>query len=102
MRHRRKLKTIESRKRTNTKPTRRRYALCYHGAGILGSLTDLMCQQSSGNKKAEQDADKDTEAKLEEIKKIGGETGPKVVDDLIRAVFDVQLHVPDRVEQSVA
>lgn len=35
-------------------------------------------QHTSGNKKAEEDAEKATEKQLEEIKQIGEKTGPKV------------------------
>jgi V-type H+-transporting ATPase subunit G len=59
-------------------------------------------QHTSGNKKAEEDADKDTEKKLEEIKQIGSKTGPKVVEQLLKAVMDVQPQVPNRVSQPVA
>ncbi|KAK4996660.1 H(+)-transporting V1 sector ATPase subunit G [Elasticomyces elasticus] len=55
-------------------------------------------EHSSGNKKAEEDADKEAEAKLEEINQIGEKTGSKVVEDLLRAVMDVQPIVPDRIE----
>jgi V-type H+-transporting ATPase subunit G len=59
----------------------------------------LNSQHTSGNKKAEEDAEKETQQKLEEIKGIGKKTGPKVVDDLLKAVLDVKPQVPDRVEQ---
>ncbi len=62
----------------------------------LREETDTIRKQSSGNKKAEEDADKDTEEKLQEIKKIGGEKGDKVVEDLLKAVTDVKPEVPDR------
>lgn len=45
----------------------------HHAAAILTST-----QHSSGNKQAEDDADKDTQKKVEEIEKIGKDTGPKV------------------------
>ncbi|KAF2169227.1 hypothetical protein M409DRAFT_20451 [Zasmidium cellare ATCC 36951] len=57
-------------------------------------------QHTSGNKAAEEEAEKDTQEKLKEIKQIGEKTGPKVVDDLIKAVLDVQLVVPERVSQA--
>ena len=59
-------------------------------------------QHTSGNKTAEEDADKDTEKKLDEIKQIGQKTGPKVVDDLLEAVVTVKPVVPDRAEQPAA
>jgi len=59
-------------------------------------------KHTSGNKKAEEDADKDTEQKLEEIKQIGKKTGPQVVDQLLKAVMDVRPQVPNRVSQPIA
>ena len=58
-------------------------------------------QHTSGNKKAEADAEKETNEKLDEIKGIGQKTGPKVVDDLLNAVMDVRPQVPERVDQPV-
>lgn len=47
-------------------------------------------QHSSGNKKAEEDANREAERKVEETKKIGSEKGSKVVEDLLNAVTNVQ------------
>ncbi|KAL4975923.1 H+-ATPase G subunit-domain-containing protein [Aspergillus desertorum] len=47
-------------------------------------------EHSSGFKKAEDDANKEAEVKLEEIKKAGKEKGPKVVEKLIQALVDVK------------
>jgi len=63
--------------------------------------TDTMLQHTSGNKQAEQDADKESDEKLKEIKDIGGNTGSKVIEDLLKAVTDVRPEVPDRIEQPV-
>ena len=38
----------------------------------------------------EEDANKDTEKKIAEIKKVGQAKGSKVVDDLLNAVTDVK------------
>lgn len=57
-----------------------------------------MHQQTSGNKEAEAQAEKDTEGQLDEIKQIGKKTGPKVVDDLLKAVIEVHPVVPDQIE----
>ncbi|KAF2494221.1 V-type ATPase [Lophium mytilinum] len=46
-------------------------------------------EHSSGNQKAEEDANKEAEAKVKEIKGIGSKTGSKVVDQLLAAVTDV-------------
>ncbi|KAK3044358.1 hypothetical protein LTS18_001487, partial [Coniosporium uncinatum] len=51
---------------------------------------------SSGNKKAEEDANKDTEGKLEEINSIGDDKGNKVIEDLLRAVTDVKPVAPGK------
>ncbi|KAK8194376.1 hypothetical protein M8818_007566 [Zalaria obscura] len=59
-------------------------------------------EHTSGNKKAEEDADKETEEKLQEIKALKDKAGKKVVEDLLKAVTDVQPVVPDRVEQPVS
>ena len=61
-----------------------------------------MIQHSSGNKAAEEQAEKDTQGKLDEIKQIGEKTGPQVVQDLLKAVVDVKPEVPNKVEQPVA
>jgi len=59
-------------------------------------------EHSSGNKQAEEQAEKDTDKKLQEIKEIGKKSGPKVVDDLLHAVVDVKPVVPDRTVQPTA
>jgi V-type H+-transporting ATPase subunit G len=38
----------------------------------------------------EEDANKDTQKQIEEIKKIGKEKGSKVVDDLLNAVTNIK------------
>lgn len=60
-------------------------------------LTDL--QQTSGNKKAEGDANKDAEAKVKEIKGAGKKSGDKVVNDLIKVVTTPRPEVPDKVQK---
>ena len=54
-------------------------------------------QQTSGNKQAEQDAEKESEAKLKEIEEAGKKSGNKVVEDLIKAITTPNPEVPDRV-----
>ncbi|KAI1908132.1 H(+)-transporting V1 sector ATPase subunit G [Ophidiomyces ophidiicola] len=53
-------------------------------------------EHSSGNKKAEDDANKDAEAKLQEIHNMGKAKGDKVIDDLIHTVLDIQPEVPEK------
>lgn len=47
-------------------------------------------QHSSGYKKAEEDANKEAEVKLQEIQDAGKNKGNKVVEDLIHALSDVK------------
>ncbi|MCJ1299464.1 H(+)-transporting V1 sector ATPase subunit G [Hypocenomyce scalaris] len=54
-------------------------------------------EHSSGNQKAEEDASKDAEAKLREIKEAGKKSGDQIVEDLLKVVMEVKPEVPDRV-----
>ncbi|MCJ1476221.1 hypothetical protein MMC13_004887 [Lambiella insularis] len=54
-------------------------------------------EHSSGNKKAEEDASRDADSKMAEIKEAGSRSGDKIVEDLLRVVMDVKPEVPDRV-----
>jgi V-type H+-transporting ATPase subunit G len=69
--------------------------------GTLGVPVSKLtaAQHASGNKKAEEEANKDAEAKLKEITKAGKKSGSKVVEDLIKAVITVNPEVPDKVQQ---
>lgn len=58
----------------------------------------LLAQHTSGNKKAEEDANKDAETKIKEIKEAGKKGQDRVVKDLLKAVFDIKPVVPDRIE----
>lgn len=55
-----------------------------------------MLQHKQGNKKAEDDADKDAQAKVKEIEAAGKKSGDKVVEDLLGAVTDVKPEVPEK------
>lgn len=57
-------------------------------------------QHSSGYKKAEEDANKEAEAKLQEIKSVGDSKGESVVDGLIQAVINVKPEVPEKIVAS--
>jgi len=46
----------------------------------------------------EEDAAKDTEKKIADIKKTGDGKGSKVVEDLLKAVMDVKPVVPDNLK----
>ena len=56
-------------------------------------------QHASGNKKAEEEANKDAEVKLKGITEAGKKSGSKVVEDLIKAVITVNPEVPDKIQQ---
>lgn len=53
-------------------------------------------QQTSGNEKAEQEADKESDGKIKEIGEIKEKSGDKVVEDLLEAVTDVRPEPPER------
>ncbi|TPX22816.1 hypothetical protein DIZ76_014695 [Coccidioides immitis] len=53
-------------------------------------------EHSSGNKKAEEEANKDADVKLKDIQEAGKAKGERVVDDLIHAVLDVKPEVPEK------
>ncbi|RMZ12876.1 hypothetical protein D0864_00582 [Hortaea werneckii] len=59
-------------------------------------MLTLRTQHSSGNKAAEEQAEKDTQKELDNIKEIGNKQGGKVVDDLVKAVMEVHPQVPDK------
>ena len=66
--------------------------------GLIACLLIMGLQHTSGNKKAEEDASKDAENKIKEIKAAGKKGQDAVVKDLLKAVFDVKPVVPERVE----
>ncbi len=69
-----------------------------YGPEITRQATELIYpQHTSGNKKAEEDAAKDAENKVDEIKEAGKEKGGKVIEELLRAVMDVKPEKPNRV-----
>lgn len=57
-------------------------------------------KHSSGNQKAEVDANKDAEEKLQEIQESGKKKGDQVVNDLIQAVLEVRPEVPEKLEKA--
>ncbi|OXV05186.1 hypothetical protein Egran_07048 [Elaphomyces granulatus] len=54
-------------------------------------------EHSSGNKKAEEEANREAETKLQEINESGKKTGEKVVADLIHAVISVNPEVLEKI-----
>ncbi|KAJ5782121.1 hypothetical protein N7457_003895 [Penicillium paradoxum] len=55
-------------------------------------------EHSSGFKVAEEEANKEAETKLQEIKVAGEKQGDKVVADLIRVTTDVKPEVPEKIK----
>lgn len=53
-------------------------------------------QHSQGNKKAEEEANKEAEVKIKEIKESGTKSQDKVINDLLSAVFDVKPTPPTK------
>ncbi|KAJ4337746.1 hypothetical protein N0V87_004494 [Didymella glomerata] len=51
-------------------------------------------EHSSGNKKAEDDAKKDTDSKVKEVEELGNKSGSKVVEQLIAAVTNANTKAP--------
>lgn len=54
-------------------------------------------QHTSGDKKAEDEADKEAEVGLREIKDAGGKKGDDVVEKLIQAVVDVRPEASEKI-----
>lgn len=57
-------------------------------------------KHTSGNKKAEEDANKEAEVQMKSIEEAGKVGKDKVVADLLNAVFNVKPQVPERVTVS--
>ncbi|KAJ5108684.1 V-type proton ATPase subunit G [Penicillium angulare] len=57
-------------------------------------------EHSSGFKKAEEDADKEAQEKLKEIKASGQKQGDKVVDGLIKSTTIVKPEVPEKMAKA--
>lgn len=47
-------------------------------------------QHTQGNKQAEEEANREAEAKIREIKEMGKKNQEKVINDLLSAVWDVR------------
>ncbi|KZF24249.1 V-type ATPase [Xylona heveae TC161] len=59
-------------------------------------------EHGSGNKKAEDEANKEAEAKIKEIQQIGEKLGSKVVEELLQAVVNVKPEVPSKIAATKA
>lgn len=53
-----------------------------------------MNKHTQGNKQAEDEANKEAEARIKEIEEAGKKNQDKVVQDLLKAVFEVRPVVP--------
>ncbi|KAI1475485.1 hypothetical protein K445DRAFT_318367 [Daldinia sp. EC12] len=53
-------------------------------------------EHTQGNKQAEDEANREAEAKIKEIQAAGQKSQAKVVEDLLKAVFDVKPVPPER------
>jgi V-type H+-transporting ATPase subunit G len=60
---------------------------------------DPLLQQTSGNKKAEEEANKEAEVKVKEIKAAGEKGGDKVIDELIQSVISPMPEVPEKLSR---
>jgi hypothetical protein len=80
----------------STRSSSQRHAHILH---TMRSITTNWFQQSSGNKKAEEDANKDAENKVKEIEEAGKKSGDKVIEDLIKAVTTPRPEVPDKFQK---
>ncbi|KAI5297183.1 hypothetical protein KEM55_005038 [Ascosphaera atra] len=57
-------------------------------------------EHSSGFKVAEEQADKDAEGQLREIKDAGKKNGPNVVEKLVNTVVTVEAKVPEKIAKA--
>jgi V-type H+-transporting ATPase subunit G len=58
----------------------------------------MIMQHTSGNKKAEEDANKEAEIQVKKIREAGKKGEDEVVQELLGGVFDVKPVVPERIE----
>ena len=57
----------------------------------LGNADDRSgVQHTQGNKQAEEEANREAEAKIREIKEMGKKNQEKVINDLLSAIWDVR------------
>jgi len=86
----------------SSRSTSLRYALPSSHTLLSPCSNMLTCfgtlQHTSGNKKAEEDANQDAEKQIKGITAAGKKGQQKVVDDLLKAIFDVQPVVPENIK----
>lgn len=88
------MRTTRRRRKQSTRNSRRRCALVLWLPYPEGHETLTTVQHSSGNKKAEEDAKKDTDNKVKEVEELGNKSGSKVVEQLIAAVTNANTKAP--------
>lgn len=86
--------STRSKRKKSSRSLRPRYAKHGNPRPTRRCTADTAMQHSSGNQKAEEEANKETEAKIKEIKDIGSKSGSKVVEQLLAAVTDVKPEPP--------
>lgn len=86
------MKNTERRRKRSSRSSRHRCATAPYIGPDRHILTII--QHSSGNKKAEEDAMKETDVKVKEIEAIGKKSGSKVVDQLLAAVTNIKPEPP--------
>lgn len=59
-------------------------------------LTILLPQHTQGNKQAEDEANREADAKIKEIQAAGKKGQAQVVDELLKAVFEVKPVPPEK------
>jgi hypothetical protein len=97
---------IESRRRRSSESSKLRYAaprfslLCLHCYDLIRYFRILaeILQHTSGNKKAEEDANREAEEQIKAIKIAGEKRKDEVKEGLLKAVWDVKPTVPERIE----
>ncbi|KZZ98114.1 Vacuolar (H+)-ATPase G subunit [Ascosphaera apis ARSEF 7405] len=57
-------------------------------------------EHSSGFKAAEEEANKDAEVKLREIKEAGAKNGPRVIENLVQTTINVEAKVPEKLARA--
>jgi len=90
VRRRRRSRSTRSRRKPSLRSSRRRYSFNLNPLPLTPSILLTLLQHSGVNAQAEQEATREVEAKLQEIKRVGEEKTPKVVEELVNAVIDIQ------------
>ena len=84
------MRSTSWRRRQSTRSSRRRCEEHNPSPHWVGHQKLTIAQHSSGNKKAEDDAKKETDGKVKEVEELGNKSGSKVVEQLIAAVTNAE------------